>query len=267
MESDPYPDSAGVFLGSGVADDVCFNGSQTDNDQDGLSTFCETNLASAFAPELRYASFDDLSGEPHWVAQPFEDYKVRIGYLLSYYYDYGTTNPLCDNTIGDDLCAGHYGDSEWIFLDVYYNESTKHWLLETARYSQHTTLNTYSRGSHAYPTQLSYPSHPGTYPRSWVSHGKHANNATQSECDAGGAFGFDSCSSNNVSLRVPAGGNLNLGSSAVHTSAQDCMISSNPIYAQSGRSECYWTVRRFSGWTGNVPDSSPYRDKLSAMGF
>lgn len=40
METDPYPDSAGVFLGSGVADDVCFNGSQTDTDQDGLSTFC-----------------------------------------------------------------------------------------------------------------------------------------------------------------------------------------------------------------------------------
>ncbi len=36
---------------------VCFNGSQTDSDGDGLSEFCERNLASAFAPELYYKDY------------------------------------------------------------------------------------------------------------------------------------------------------------------------------------------------------------------
>jgi hypothetical protein len=70
VETDPDPESAGVFLGSGVTDEVCFAGGQTDTDLDGLSTFCEKILAGAFAPELWYASNDDVGGEPHWVARP-----------------------------------------------------------------------------------------------------------------------------------------------------------------------------------------------------
>lgn len=193
-----------------------------------------------------------MGGEPHWVARRLDDSEIRIGYLLSYYHDYGTTSSACDNFLADGLCAGHYGDSGAIFLDVYYNERTKHWLLQTAWYSQHGTLVVYPRGSHAYPIQFTYPSHPGTYPRSWVSHSKHANYANGAECD-NGAYTFDSCELANTAMRVVAGGNLNLGSRNTHTAAQDCMISSHPVYSQSGRSECYWTVRRFSGWTGKHP--------------
>jgi hypothetical protein len=267
-DTDPNPNAPGVYLGSGVTADLCIDGEQTDTDQDLLSDFCEFNLGAAFAPELWYASNDDIGRESHWVAMPVSGYPVvRIAYLLSYYQDNGTSSPLCNNSFGDGPCAGHYGDSEWIALDVRYNGTTHHWVLIDAYYSQHESMATYAQGTDDYPMQLTYPSHPGAYPRSWVAFGKHANYGSQSECDSGGALGYDSCSLANSAVQVSAGGNLNLGSRSVHTTGQDCMISSNPILAPYGYIECYWTNRRFGGWSGSLPNSSAYSPKLSTLGF
>lgn len=269
LDVDPNPEAPGVFLGSGVTDEVCFSGGQTDNDQDGLSTFCEKNLAVAFAPELWYAGNDMVGREPHWVAAPSPEdpWMVRVVYLLSYYIDLGTTDPLCNNSFADGPCSGHSGDSELIALDLEYNPETSHWVLATAWYSAHDELIAHARGWNEYPTQLTYPSHPGAYPRAWVAFGKHANYASQEECDAGGALGFDHCSLANTGARVAAGNQLNIGSRSVHTSAQDCMPSSNPIYSGNGVVECYWTWKRFSGWAGTYPDASAYSWKLYGLGF
>lgn len=266
VDTDPNPEAPGVFLGSGVNDEVCFGTAQTDNDGDGLSTFCEKSLAVAFAPELWYASNDNVGREPHWVARPISTGTaiVRIMYLLSYYDDGGTTLPPCSVSAP---CYSHYGDSESIALDVYYETESQHWVLDKAWYSAHDDFLAYSRGADAYPGQLTYPSHPGGYPRSWVAFGKHANYASQAECDSGGTLGYDHCTLANTADRVAAGQNLNLGSRSVHTSAQDCMSSSNPLYKFNGVQECYWTYRRFSGWVGMTPDASAYSLHLSAMGF
>jgi hypothetical protein len=268
IETDLNPNEPGVFLGSGVDDELCFNGSQTDNDDDGLSTFCEKNLAVAFAPELWYASNDELGREPKWVAQRLLDggeASVRVMYLLSYYTDIGTTEPPCSVS---SPCYAHYGDSEWIALDLYYNEGTHHWVLDKAYYSAHDGMNVYGRiGNQEFPLQLTYPSHPGAYPLSWVAFGKHANYASQSECDLGGAFGYDHCSLANTGARVDAGNNLNLGSRWIHSGAQNCWSSTNPVLKNNGVQECYWTYRRFSGWSGLTPNASAYTDHLLAMGF
>jgi hypothetical protein len=268
QDTDPDPEAPGVYLGSATTADLCIDGEQTDTDLDGLSDFCEASLGPAFAPELRYASNDDIGRESHWVAMPVEDYPiVRIVYLLSYYQDNGTSSSLCNNSIGDDLCAGHYGDSEWITLDVRYDGSSHHWVLMTAYYSQHTDMATYGPGAYDYPIQLNYPSHPGAYPRSWVAFGKHANYGSLSECNSGGRFGFDSCTLANSSVRVTAGDNLNLGSRSTHAAAQDCMTSSNPVLAPYGYVECYWTNQRCGGWSGSVPNAAAYSPKLALMGF
>lgn len=82
----------------------------------------------------------------------------------------------------------------------------KHWLLDEARYSFHGGYSTYRRGSNAYPTQLTYPQHPGAHPTAWVAYGKHANYRNQSECDAGNGggdvvnwvFSFDTCEGNSA---------------------------------------------------------------------
>jgi hypothetical protein len=237
-----------------------------------MGDFCEKSLAAAFAPELYYWSSDDIRREPHWVARATDDWKAYIGYLLSYYRDEGSDAYICHLPFAPASCNGHNGDSEAIFLLLYYNSSTQHWLLESALYSQHDSYGYYSRGTSAYPPQLIYPSHAGAYPRAYVSEGKHANYRTAGDCNGGGTLGTDTCEHVNTAMRVAAGEWLNVGSRAHHYSDQDCMPSANSSYEYygSGRLECYWTIQRFRGWipiTVGGDDSDPYSPRLAAQGF
>lgn len=272
VEEDPDPSAPGVFLGSGVTPWICASGSQTDGDQDGLSTFCENQLAAAFAPELYYWNADNVGREPHWVAQWDGEEHVLIGYLLSFYRDEGSDAWVCGLPFAHWSCNGHNGDSEAIFLRVYYDEASDHWVLADALYSQHGDLHLYWSGSNSYPTQLVYPSHPGAYPRAYVSQGKHANYSTRGECNSGGAFNTDTCVEVNTAARFVAWSTLNLGSRGTHSSSQDCMPSSNPSYEYygSGRLECYWTTQNFRGWiptTVGGAEAGPYNPLLQSMGF
>lgn len=245
-----------------------------DIDYDGFSDDCEEWLAVAFSPQLYYYSYDLVGREPHWVARPVGA-RVRLGYLLSYYRDEGSSAWVCGpGTIlpGTSSCNGHNGDSEFIILDVSYNSTTMHWVLNTAFLSQHGSAVSYDRGTNAYPTQFYYPQRLGGYPRVWVSEGKHANYSSRSECNAGGFLNVDTCVDNNTSAQVESAYFLNIGSRIGHTNAQDCMTSSNPnyIYYGSGRVECYWTEKRFRGWiptTVGGADSDPYSPILASMGY
>ncbi len=280
VETDPNPSAPGIVLGSGVSPDVCISGGYTDADQDGLGDFCEKNLARAFAPELYYSSADNVGREPHWAARIAPPVKVRLGYLLSYYRDEGSNAWGCNLPGAPSSCDGHNGDSEDVFLQVYYNDATQHWVVDSAWYSQHTAFGIYGRArdpsNYAIYTEefapLVYPSHPGSYPRVYVSEGKHANYAHVYECNGGGTFGTDTCEHVNTAARVVSGASLNIGSRAMHSSSQDCMQSSNPSYQYygSGRLECYWTEARFRGWiptwVGGA-DADPYTAKLESMGF
>lgn len=270
VESDSFPAQPGIFLGSGVTLDVCYGHAHTDTDGDLLSDFCEKNLAAAFAPELAYSSTDDVSREPHWVAGPLlvggEFAGVRIGYLLSYHVDRGTDDPACENQIADQWCRGHYGDSEAIFLDVYYRADWAHWILNAAYYSAHENYNWYQRTTKEYPAALTYPDKKGGYPRAYVAYNKHANYKSEADCDSGGAFGFDTCLTDSYA-RVSAGEPLNLGSRSSHSAGQDCMGSSDPLFEDNGEIECYWTGSRFGGWIGTLPDAEGYSSRLAEWGF
>lgn len=272
VEIDSFPNAPGVFLGSGVTPLQCFDGVQSDADQDGLGDFCEKQLAWAFAPELYYWSGDNVGRESYWVARPEGTNHVLVGYLLSYYRDEGSNAWPCGLPGAPSSCNGHNGDSEAIFLDLYYNDATNHWVLDNGRYSQHGAFVVYGRGTKSYPTQLFYPSHPGSYPRAYVSEGKHANYRTANDCNNGGFLDIDTCTSVNTAARVIAGANLNLGSRAYHSSNQDCVASTNTSYEHygSGRLECYWTTQNFRGWiptTIGGAESSSYSSVLSSQGF
>jgi hypothetical protein len=143
-------------------------------------------------------------------------------------------HPECQFSQG--LCDGHYGDSEWIFLDVSYDWEMQHWILRRAHYSTHTSVHTYNAGSGGYPSLLVYPQSLGGYPRAVVSINKHANSASQSECEAGGYLGTDDCDPDTFA-RVQAGANLNLGSRGHQL--LNCVASSNPLYSGNGNLECY----------------------------
>jgi hypothetical protein len=150
VETDPNPSAAGVFLGSGVTPTACTYG--TDSDQDGLTDFCEKNLAAAFAPELAYATADNVGREPHWVARRLFDDEVRLGYLLSYHVDLGIDAwETCLNFLPSEWCHGHAGDSEDMYLDVVYDYGSEHWLLSDAYYSRHGEYAHYGPGLMAIP--------------------------------------------------------------------------------------------------------------------
>jgi hypothetical protein len=273
LEEDPNPTQPGIFLGSGVTPDLCFDPSmQTDFDADGLSEFCEKNIAAAFAPELAVAASDNTEREPRWVAQPGQTTSglgVRVVYMLAYYVDNGPlvlceSDPLSEFFAGDGACDGHFGDSEAITLDIYYNPAWSHWVLDRAIYSKHETNNVYIRPPNkAYPTLLKYPGKSGGYPRSFVAYSKHANYASDAACDAGGVLGSDSCLADTFE-RVTAGEPLNVGSYAVPYA--DCVHSANPTMPPE-EIECFWTFKRFAGWLGGEPDAGAYRARLADLGF
>ncbi|MGH7582408.1 MAG: hypothetical protein ACREL5_04180 [Gemmatimonadales bacterium] len=209
--------------------------------------------------------------------------------------------------------SGHWGDSEAIVLDVVYNETTGHWLLHTPTLSQHNDYTVYygntgdgvsqfclyyqggcyqvldqmadmdsvvageSITAGSYPTVITY-SHGGKIggaPDIWVSPNKHANYATESDCNSGGGFlGFehDDCSSNDqwtqMGLYDLYAGARNVGSSSVHLMHSDTLPARHEPYASMGYTESYWSSDKFGGWVGiSSPTSAGYKYRLIPWHF
>lgn len=274
LDSTPNPEAPGLYLGSGVTPEVCVGGGQTDHDGDGLSTFCENNLAAAFAPELRYEWGDEVGREPYWAARPVaanDASTVTIAYLISYYIDTGSTAWGCSVPPGNYLCPGHNGDSEAIILQVKYDDETENWVLSRAYYSQHTTYGIFKWGPQGYPAALAYPARPGGYPRAFVAVGKHANYGSISACNNGAFAATDDCTHVDTSERIFISAAYNVGSNAVRLI--DCVLSRDPsyVYYGSGKQECYWTSSEFRGWIptsiGGTAAEPGYGARLSSFGF
>jgi hypothetical protein len=256
-ESDPFPDSAGIFLSSFVTPTACFEGTATDADLDGMSDRCERDLAQAFAPQLFHYKWDDVRREPYWVASPNTtpyhspvpypgEGEVRIVYLLSYYEDLGSDVFACSVPPFHTICDPHHGDSEWIALDLWYKSNTKHWLLRGALLSQHETAQGITTPSgKLYPSAFFYPGKQGTYPRVWVAQGKHANYASQGSCNSGGTYNSDTCENNNTAVRVEYSSVYNLGSRS--NRFRDCVTSRNPSWQWygTGKTELLLERRRY----------------------
>lgn len=274
LDSTPNPEAPGLYLGSGVTPDLCVGGGQSDNDGDGLSTFCENSIAAAFAPELRYAWGDEVGREPYWAARPASSsdaHTVTIAYLISYYLDTGSTAWGCSLPWAAQECAGHNGDSEAIILQVYYDDVSENWVLGRATYSQHLTYGVFKQGMNGYPAALTYPMRAGAYPRSYVAVGKHANYQSVSACNAGALGATDDCNHVDTSERIYVSGGYNVGSSA--SRLIDCVPSRDPsyIYYGSGRQECDWSSNEFRGWIptsiGGTAAEPGYGARLTSFGF
>jgi hypothetical protein len=123
---DPYPDSAGVWLGTvGGGQQVSFlwcTNFGSDTDADGVAEFCENKLAESFRPLMISYEFDEVDGEPYYAVKEGPGNRIRIMYMLAYYKDLGDCNAA-------GYCSGgHAGDSEFVVVDVSYNSATSHWI-------------------------------------------------------------------------------------------------------------------------------------------
>jgi len=274
--TDPYPDSVGIFLCYQMTASYCFDPANTDQDQDGLADYCEKQLSLAFLPELRYSTYyDDIRGEPYWVARRDSTGHVLIGYLFSYYRDLGSYQYSCTPPLKlADSWGCHNGDSESIWLLLGYDATTSHWVLQKAYYSAHDGWNVSSVDATHGDAAIEYPVPPGGgYPRVWIAEKKHANYFSQGSCNYGNMqFGlaWDWCGDDNSSTRLAWNNSWNIGSES-HPWVNG-VVSRDPTYEYNGRGrvECYWTERSFRGW---VPDdigggqASSYLSKLLHFGF
>jgi hypothetical protein len=306
-DSDPFPDSVGVYAGANGTADVCTNDEFDDLDLDGINDQCEVRLATAFEPTLLYASNDSVNGEPAYAVRPLGThnghYMVLILYMLSEYIDLGTNH--CEEWgLTQAQSCGHYGDSESITLRVRYEAGTEHWVVDAAWYSQHEYYGVYCKNSNAddvdsatvhsyhgvgqcdygsgddYPPHLAYTANPGGAPYAYASYWKHANYATAADCNVGTPryfLGFevwhDSCPNNYNSYLVDiVGPTRNVGSSGYHTSFLDCTESEYYVIrvTQGDQEECYWsgnTYGRFGGWQGVSPMSDPNSYRLNGFAY
>jgi hypothetical protein len=171
------------------------------------------------------------------MARPLGSSRVRAMYLLSLYFDDGAYG--C--ALGLVLCGGHYGDSEYIVLDLYFGTSG-HWVLDQAIYSVHGVYNIYPRFFAAYPS-MNFPDRKGGYPKAFVALRKHALYRSDTECDDG-ELGLDECRADTFQ-RIVTPDSRDIGSRARHTAAQDCARS--VVFTSSTAVECYWTTRDFGG--------------------
>jgi hypothetical protein len=229
---------------------------------------------------MSFSIGDDVNRETRWAAEWLNGDNVhktvRIAYLHGYWMDYGdggTSQNICEIvgtvpifwpfvTLED--CGGHAGDSEWVLLDVKYNDITKHWYVVNAVYSAHTWhvyfslrasdsslyVSSVSDGGGPYSGNfVEYPDKRGGYPKAYAADRKHANYPTVSYCNGpGGVGGSDNCDTPRTTVRLEVAQNGNIGSRSAPF--MDCLVTqvgSHPAFGL-GREECYWTVKAFRGW-------------------
>jgi hypothetical protein len=211
---DPSPGAAGVWLGSDVQPATCFEAglgavTATDLDGDGLSQHCEYSIARSFAPMLHYGTGESCpGGEPYWAAKRFPSGIVRIAYMMAYYRDCGYN--------ADAWASEHTGDSEFIMVQVKFNESTQHWEFDqmwlSAHYEATLAGQDVDYSSWVSAANTIFYDRYLAFPKVWAAEDKHANYRSVDVCRNVGAFFWqDECGSTNI-IRFPVKEARNTGS-------------------------------------------------------
>lgn len=239
----------------------------SDSDDDGLVDGCEFVLAQAFAPllVLSAAACNVGDGAPAggygFTVEPGEDENtVLIGYAPAYVQDCGWSGPKCWLRWRGG-CRGHAGDSEFIGVEIQFDESVGRWATRAVFLSAHCfgasdadcrwyrgpDLNTFAwaGAAHAAPTV-------------WVAEGKNANYPTRGRCDRG-HWWFDTCERNTLEVRFPVlDQRQNLGSplrEARCLTLGELGWDTAPPGADAEAVECFGDETPFRGWA-KVPGES-----------
>lgn len=229
----PPPGEDGLDLGFSHAD--CILNVTDDDDSDGLSDECEYQIARSFAPRLKfYIGEPCMRRETYWAATRTTYAEVRVIYLLGYYQDCGTKRWW--NWPGWKF-GPHSGDSEWIDLVAEYTEGR--WYFKEATLSAHygtpnDHTKRYGSGDLAGARQQ---------PAVWVSNRKHANYASQSDCQS--LFG-DECPSPTYTSYAEVRRTRNIGSRDHPMPDPNCVRSDR---LSTNREECFFDrSSHFNGW-------------------
>jgi hypothetical protein len=203
----------------------------------------------------------DLSREPHWAAKLNTNGNVQIVYMLAYYHDNGTED-LCPFFPWPDSCLPHAGDSEYIGVEIGFEESVSHWAVETVYLTAH--FGATGDDSETVPFfDVEYAAKTGGYPRVFVSVDKHANYRNRQTCNGGALAMSDDCTNNQDTGRVFVGGYRNVGSNVVKLIDQ----TTSPRAGYTGV-EYFWSGTNFCGWQPATRCAdTPYRQALDRWDF
>lgn len=250
---DIAPWAPGVWLAN-TNPEVCYRGianyDQTDNDLDFLDDGCELRLAEAFAPELRIHWLDQCQPrQPYWAATYFAGPQVvRLAYMPAWRKDCGWKG-----------WGEHFGDSEFIMVEVKFNSTTRHWEMVRMFLSAHDGGNNHSSEWVSW-TNTIFPGVSRGHPAVYVSLNKHANYRSEAACE--GFWKTEACDGG-MPQRFAVWPNRNVGSSRVD-------FFPNGTHLQgyiSARPEYFYKRHDFAGWHGAFPASTPYYDYLMSSRF
>jgi hypothetical protein len=254
----------GYFMGESLSWAACTNTTgQQDADQDGLVDGCEATLAQQFAPLLSISTSECCGARnSYWaVGKGYNGaHRMRIFYLLAYHYDGGTP---------DWGLKAHFGDSEFIIIEVEDVSGSGRWMLKRAVLSAHWK-QWYGLGDRTGdwgPDDLEYPD--GTYagyPRVYVARDKHANYRTREDCNA--TYQDGSCHLNQDAARVTVLTERNIGtrknSSCQFDEIGKVLIDITEPPPGYAAFEYLWTGSDFGGWYNVSSDTAgPYYESLN----
>lgn len=229
-----------------------------DSDRDGVTDYCEQEVASAFGPYMNQQTSEFWSGGGmipgeyyHGVNQlGGSTQTLRVVYLPAYFFDDGSWLP------GDGAEAG---DGEFFVVDVIFSDHTRRWYTVRAHMSQHGDWPFYQ------PWQLEYweNRYQGT-PLVYVSDRKHANYPTDHQCDIG-AYHTDECEDDRVFVKYPVDTAFNIGSYIVPRPPEKARRYHLYITFDAEATEDMWS-HYFCGWQGCISPGG-FRDVLDNYGF
>jgi hypothetical protein len=265
----------------------CFYAIVSDGDGDHVDDGCEQAIAAAFAPMLsHYTGEEDfdhntgmIQGEYYFAVTGQTDAffglpGLRIAYLPAYFKDLGTGNEFIDVYLGG---SGHYGDSEFIMLDV--TPFDGKWIFSRAFLSAHCGSSFWGISVQANcqwwnagtwdESSLYVGQVPHGAPWIWASDRKHAMYYSWSKCESVTA---ETCAGPLVFARFPVTPGFNLGSSAHPFPPFDQPTPTLRTHytEHAGQVEDLWNGSGFHGWYAVSPyadDPTPYGRILRQFGF
>ena len=265
------PPTPGLLLGQSWA--TCTNTTlrdeqrtlaSVDSDADGVTDFCEQEVAAAFGPYMNQRT-EEFFGESMLLGEYYHGVNqvagvsqtLRLVFLPAYFEDRGTNLP------GDDYKPG---DSEFFVIDVRFSDVSGRWYTVGAHMSQHGEWPSYN------PTQLEYKDNvfQGT-PLVYVADLKHAHYPTDRDCDNGGDwegtnFGnTDECHGTRILVKYPVDPAFNVGSYAYPLGRQKARRPHPSGMFDPEATESMWAWE-FCGWQGCF-SLGGYAPVLEAYGF